>query len=414
MSEDRRDPGLTDQEYSRSNAHGYQGSRTDYYDAEEEISILDLLVVAAENLRLLIFGPLLAGLIALGYAYTITPTFTARTSFLPPEKQQSVATAALAQLGPLAGAAALASGLKNPADQFVSLLKSVTVADSLIDRFKLMELYETAFRQNARKALGGNTKISAGKDGLIVVVVDDISPQRAADIANAYVSELQSLMGRLALTEAQKRRVFFEDQLERTKTRLTAAEQALGAIGISASAINAEPEAAVAAVARLQAQVTAQEVRLAAMRSYLTESAPQFQQAQIELRALRAQLGKSAAGNPTATSAGGYIEKYRDFKYQETLFKLFVQQFELAKIDEAREGAVIQVVDVAFPPEHKSKPSKAKIAVLTTLATGLLLLMWVFVRNAIDNSAAHPEGAGKLAAIRGGVLRLFMLNKKRT
>ena len=390
----------------------HQAPRTEYYDAEDEISLLDLLVVVAENLRLLIIGPLLAGLIALGYAYTITPTFTARTSFLPPQQQESVTSAALAQLGPLAGVAALASGLKNPADQYVALLKSATVADRLIDRFRLIELYEIKFRQDARKMLGSNAKISAGKDGLIVVEVDDKSPQRAAEIANAYVSELETLMERLALTEAQQRRVFFERQLEQTKIRLTAAELALGAIGVSASAIKANPQAAVEAVARLQAQVTAQEVRLAAMRSYLTESAPQFQQAQTELRALRSQLRKSAAGKPAASSAGGYIEKYRDFKYQETLFELFVQQFELAKIDEAREGAVIQVVDVAFPPERKSKPAKAMIAVLATFAAGLTLLMWVFVWKAIKNSAAHPDGAGKLAAIRAGILRLFMLNKK--
>jgi len=407
MSEDRHDPA-----FPRGGAPERQAPHSEYYEAEDEISLLDLVVVVAENLRLLIFGPLLAGLIALGYAFTIAPTFTARTSFLPPEKQQSVATAALAQLGSLAGAAALASGLKNPADQYVSLVKSVSVADSLIDRFKLMEIYEAEFRQNARMVLGGNTKISAGKDGLIVVVVDDISPQRAADIANGYVSELESLMGRLALTEAQKRRVFFEDQLERTKTMLTAAELALGTIGVSASAIKANPEAAVEAVARLQAQVTAQEVRLASMRSYLTESAPQFRQAQTELRALRSQLGKNAAGDTAASSAGGYIEKYRDYKYQETLFKLFVQQFELAKIDEAREGAVIQVVDVASPPERKSRPKKTLIAIMATLATGIFLLIWVLVRSAIENSAARPNDAGKLAAIRDGVTRFFFLNRK--
>jgi len=391
----------------------HRAPSAEHYRETDEISLLDIAVVIAENLRLLIIGPLLAGLAALGIAFLITPTFTARTSFLPPQQQQSAATAMLAQLGALAGVAASAAGVKNPTDQYVALLKSATVGDRLIDRFKLIELYQTAFRQDARKALGSNTKISAGKDGLIVVEVDDQSPQRAADIANAYVSELEALIGRLALTEAQQRRAFFEKQLEQTKIRLTAAELALGAIGVSASAIKANPVAAVEAVARLQAEVTAQEVRLSAMHNYLTESAPQFQQAQTELQALRSQLRKSGAGEPAASSAGGYIEKYRDFKYHETLFELFVRQFELAKVDEAREGAVIQVLDKAFPPERKSKPSKAQIAVLTTLAAGVILLMWVFVRQAIANSAGHADEAGKLAAIRAGFLRLFMLKRER-
>ena len=137
------------------------------------------------------------------------------------------------------------------------------MADRLFDRFKLIELYEVDFNQDARKKLGNRTRVSTGKDGLIVVEVDDHSPQRAADMANAYVAELQELLGSLALTEAQQRRMFFEKQLEQTKARLTEAEVALSAVGVSANTIKAHPQAAVEVVARLQAQITAQEVRLA-------------------------------------------------------------------------------------------------------------------------------------------------------
>jgi tyrosine-protein kinase Etk/Wzc len=374
-------------------------------DQDNEVSILDLLAIIAANLRLLIVGPLLVGLAALGLSFFITPTFTARTSFLPPHQQQSTASAVLSQLGALAGATASAAGLKNPADQYIALLKSTSIGDRLVDIFGLVALYDVKFRQDARKALSNNVRIFAGKDGLIVVEVDDESPQRAADIANAYVTELESLMGRLALTEAQNRRVFFEKQLEQTKIKLTAAELALGAIGVNASAIKANPAAAVEAVAQLQAQATAQEVLLAAMRNYLTESAPQYQQAQSELRALRAQLLKSGARQQVPTSEGGYIEKYRDFKYQETLFELFVRQFEMAKVDEAREGAAIQVVDRAFPPERKSSPKKARIAVVVTIVVGALLLLLVFARHALGTARDDPQQAAKLATIRAAFLR---------
>ena len=374
---------------------------------DDEISLLDLGVVVAENLRLLVLGPLAVGLAALGLSFLIAPTFTARTTFLPPQQQQSAASAALSQLGALSGLAASAAGLKNPSDQYVALLKSAVVADRLIDRFKLMELYETKFREDVRKTLTATTRVSAGKDGLLTVEVDDKSPQRAADIANAYLVELRALMGTLALTEAQQRRVFFERQLEQTKARLTAAELALGGIGVGANAIKSDPKAAVETVARLQAQVTVQEVRLASMRGYLTESAPEFKQAQLALAALRTQLQKSEAGAEPASPAGGYIEKYRDFKYQETLFELFARQFELAKVDEAREGALIQVVDKALPPERKSKPAKAMIAIIATLVAGFVLLVWVFLRKMIANTNSRPEDAGKLAAIRTGFRRLF-------
>ena len=302
---------------------------------EDEISLLDIGVVIAENIRLLVFGPLVVGLIALGITFQIAPTFTARTSFFPPQQQQSAASAMLSQLGALSGLAASATGFKNPSDQFVALLKSVAVADRLIDRFKLMERYDVEFRLDARKVLANSSKISWGKDGLLVVEVDSKSPHLAADIANAYVAELRTLLGSLALTEAQQRRVFFERQLEQTKVKLTAAQVALNSIGVSADTIKSDPKAAVETVARLGAQVTAQEVKLASMRGYLTETAPEFRQAQLALSALRAQLSKSEAGGVLTSSAGGYIEKYRDLKYQETLFELFARQFELAKVDEA-------------------------------------------------------------------------------
>jgi uncharacterized protein involved in exopolysaccharide biosynthesis len=148
------------------------------------------------------------------------------------------------------------------------------------------------------------------------------------------------------------------------------------------------------------------------MRGYLVESAPEFRQAQAELAALRAQVRKSSAGDPVSASAGGYIEKYRDFKYQETLFELFARQYELAKVDEAREGAVIQMVDVASPPERNSKPRKGLITGLTVLVAGILLLMWVFVRKAIEAGSSRPESADKLALISSGLRRLLMLRNQ--
>jgi uncharacterized protein involved in exopolysaccharide biosynthesis len=384
-------------------------SELDIDASNDEVSLLDLGVVVAENIRLLVMGPLLTGLIALGICFLIPPSYTARTSFLPPQHQQSAAMTALSQLGALSGVAASAAGLKNPMDQYVALIKSTVVGDRLVDRFKLMELYDVRYREDARNTLAKKTVVSSGKDGLIVVEVDDHSPHRAAEIAGAYVIELRSLLSNLALTEAQNRRVFFEKQLEQTKMHLTAAEMALGAIGVSASAIRADPKASVEVVARIQAQVTMQEVKLSSMRGYLSDSAPEVRQAQTELAALRTQLKRSSLGDPSASSAGGYIEKYRDFKYQETLFELFARQFELAKVDEAREGAVIQVVDDALPPERKSKPKKGLIAILATLATALLLLLWVCIYKAFAYSANRPADATKVAIMRAGFRRLFLL-----
>ena len=367
-------------------------------DESDEISLLDIGVVIAENLKLLIFVPLIVGLCALGVSFGIKPTFTARMSMLPPQGQQSgLAAAALGQLGALAGIAG--GGTRGPAEQYLALLKSNTVADRIIDRFKLLELYAVRYSQDARMTLAVNTRATVGKEGVIVVEVDDKDPQRAADIANAYLNELQRISGGLALTEAQRRRVFFEAQLEQTKNKLADAEQTLGGIGVGLNTLKTDPRSAVEPVARLQAQVTAQEVRLASMKGFLAETAPEYRQARVALAALQNQLAKTEAGS-SLPGDNSYIQKYRNFKYQETLYELYARQFELARADEAREGALIQVIDVATRPEKKSKPQRAIIAIIATLATGMLMLLFIFLRRALVTANSNPEGAGKLSYIQ--------------
>lgn len=368
---------------------------------DDEISLLDLLQTVVDNLRLLVLGPLLVGVTALGISFLVPPTFTASTKFLPPQQQQSAAASMLASLGALGGLAGAATGIKNPNDQYVAFMKSNAVEDTLIQRFQLMARYEAKFLVDTRKTLEANSKISAGKDGLITVEVDDKDPAFAAELANAYVEELSSLTNRLALTEAQQRRVFFEQKLNESKANLTKAEQALQASGVNSSVLKNNPQAAVTVVAELQAQIVAQEVKLASMRGYLADTAPEFRQAQTELAAVRTQLAKAEKSdtNPGKPGDADYVARYRDFKYFETLFEMFAKQYEIARIDESREGAVIQVIDKAVAPELKSKPKKALIAILATLASGFLLLLFVFVRQALRNASQTEETAERMAAL---------------
>ncbi len=368
---------------------------------DEEISLLDLLQTVADNLRLLILGPLLAGLAALGISFAIAPTYTATVRFLPPQQQQSSAASMLASLGALGGLAGAASGLKNPSDQYLAFMRSQSVQDALIDRFDLVKRYEADLREDARKTLQASSRSSSGtKDGLITVEVDDKDPKFAAELANAHVQELQKLLARLAVTEAQQRRLFFEKQLQQAKDNLTRAEQALKASGVNSSALKTSPQAAVEGVARLRAGITAQEIKIASMRGFLSETAPEFRQALTELSAMRTQLARAEAQEPQSAGGSDYVARYRDFKYHETLFDLFAKQYELARVDESREGAVIQILDAAKPPERKAKPKKALIAVITTLAVGFALLLFVFVRQALANASRNQESAEKLSRLK--------------
>ena len=358
------------------------GVDSDDEGSQTNVRLSDILGALRSHLVPLTLGPFAAGALALGVTMLIPPTFTASTTLMPPQQAQGGAASALASLGSLAGLAGGAAGISNMGDRYVALMQSVTLSDRIIEQFKLMEVYDVEFRVEARTALAANVRIALGKkDGLITLEVDDKSPQRAADIANRYVDELRRITGTLAVTEAQQRRVFFERQLQQSKDRLTLAQQALQASGFNSGALKAEPKAAAEAYARLKAEATATEVRLQTLRGSLADNTPEVRQQQTALAALREQLARSEQA--TNTSGGpDYIGKYREFKYQETLFELYARQFELARADESREGALIQVIDPATLPEKKSKPKRAMIAVGTTLVMAVLLVAWVAWREA--------------------------------
>jgi uncharacterized protein involved in exopolysaccharide biosynthesis len=372
--------------------------------ADDELGLLDLLQTIVDNLRLLVLAPLAVAVFAWGVSFLMPPTYTAKTQFLPPQQQQSAAASMLANLGSLGGLAGTVGVIKNPTDQFLAFLKSVTLQDALIERFKLLDRYEVKTKTDARYELSRNVKAAAGKDGLISIEVDDLDPKFAALLANAYVEELENLLAKLATTEAQQRRLFFEKQLTQAKDKLVQSEIALRATGVSSNVLKSNPTAAVAVVAALQAAVSAQEVKLGSLRGYLAETAPEFKQALNELANLRAQLAKQEKDGPTTnakTSAeGDYVSKYRDFKYHETLFELFGKQFELAKVDESREGAVIQILDVAQAPERYSKPKREVIALISSLVAVFALLLFLTLRLTLIGLGRNSESAKKLAVIK--------------
>lgn len=367
--------------------------------------MVDILLTLLAHKRLVLGLPLVVALVALGGTFLMRPAFTANAQLMVPQQQQSTAAALLGSLGGLAGAAGAA--LKNPADQWIGLLKSRTVQDAMIQRFGLRERYEAEFQFQARTALSGNTVISAGKDGLIDIAVTDHDPKTAAAMANAYIEELQKLSKTLAVTEAAQRRVFFEGQFKDAKDNLIKAETALRGSGINESALKTSPEAAVSGLAQLRAQVTASEVKVSVMRRQMTANNPELQLAESELGSLRGQLARvQQADSDAATRTGGeYVSRFREFKYYETLFELMARQYELAKADEAKDGALIQVVDEAQVPEWKSSPKRGLITVLTFMMVLTFTIIYVLLREAARNAArADAVVASKLQRLKAALL----------
>lgn len=352
-------------------------------DTEDEISLLDLAITIKQNIRILVLAPVAVGLVVFGSSFLIAPTFTASTSFLP--QQQAAAAAAIYQR---VGGGSLAA-------QYVALMNSRSVQDALVNRFDLQKRYEAKQYEDAIRTLVSAARVTAGKDGLIRVEFDDREPAFAAQLANAHVEELRKLLERLALTDSQQRQRFYEKQLEQTKVKLAAAQSAWQLGGASVGALPAESKLSAEAYAGLKAAVTAAHVKLQAMRPFLPEESPEFKLAQSDLGSLQAQLAKADLTNSVAAYDDRII-RYRDFKYQQALTEMLGMQYELAKLDEALDGALIQVVDAAKAPERPSRPKRALIVVSATLATAFALLLFVFIREAWRNSLKDEATAQKL------------------
>jgi uncharacterized protein involved in exopolysaccharide biosynthesis len=339
--------------------------------------------------------------------------YTATTKILPPQQGQSNAVAILGQLGALGGGAAAALGVENPSAMFVAMLKSRTVADTLIQKFELQKVYESERLTGTRKALAGNTKISADRrDGVITVEVDDKDPKRAADLANAYVEELEGLTLDLAVSEAGQRRLFFEKQLQKAKQDLANAEIELQKLQEKTGIINPSGQASlsVAAAAGLRAQITAKEVQLSTLRAFATDQNPDLVRTEKELEGLRTQLVKTGKvseekgdvllgiGKVPGASIE-FIKKYRDVKYYETLFELLARQYEIARIDEAKNATLIQVLDRAVPPELKAKPARSRIVVSVAFAIGIVAVILAFIRESAEKARSDPTMAARWHAL---------------
>lgn len=365
-----------------TNTQGETLSPANPQAVEDEIALGDILRPLLPRWKLILALTLAGGVLGYGGSFLITPVFTGRVSFFPPQ-QQSAASSALASLGALSGLVGAAGlNVSSSSGQQVALLESVTIKDRIIKRFDLQQLYKAKYLVDARKTLDSRVRIAIGKkDSLITVEVDDHSPQRAAQMANAFVDELKGLAGTMAMTEAQKRRVFFEQQLTQSRDRLKKAQLALQKTGFNAGAVKSEPKAAAEAYAQVKSQLTAAEVKLGAMRSTLADNATEVRQLQATIGGLRAQLSRMESNDNTSGAGADYIGALRDFKYEEALFEIFSRQYEMAKLDEAREGALYQVVDAATPPERRSAPRRSMITLIAAVFSGIASCTWLLLRN---------------------------------
>ncbi|KNZ31292.1 MAG: hypothetical protein AD742_18405 [Methylibium sp. NZG] len=369
----------------------------EFEDDGPQVGLAELLTWIGEGKRLIATVTVAAALASLAVALYLPLIYTARATLLPPgAQQQSGSAAMLAQLGALGG---LAGGLgaKTPDELYVALLKSDSVQRALIDRFDLKSRYDIDTYEALRKALPTYVRVSSDKkSGLIAVEVDDKEPKFAAELANAHVGEVTKVLGKLAVSEAQLRRVFFEQQLNDTKERLVKAEMGLRTVQEKSGVIvlDKQAEALIGGAATLRAQIAEREVQMRVLRTGATDQNPEVIRLNSELRGLRAELARmeSTQGGQSGSAvdipvgkipeaAIDYVRARRELKLQETLLESMVRQYEIAKLDEAKEGPVLQQVDVARPPDRKAKPARALIVLGATALALLAACLFVIGRR---------------------------------
>ena len=387
-----------------------QTANTTIEAEDDEISLIDLAIALGEEKKTLFTVPAVTTTLAIVVSFVITPIFTAKTVMMPPQQQSGTASA-LASLGALTGLVGGAAGgisIKSPDEMYIAFMQGESLQNAVIKKLGLQERYDEKTLVDTRKELKEKVKIvSDKKSGLITIEADDKDPEFAAKLANTHVEEFRSLMGRLAVTDAQQRRVFFEQAITNNQTELAEAEAnfrtAKEKSGMQVTAVIAET--VVRAGAEMRGQIAAKEVQLAAMSNFATPQNPDVQRFAGELSALRSQLNKlekGSGGDETSSPMQQLaVKSYRDIKAREAMAGVLVAQYESARIDESKEGPLIQVLDVAQAPERPSKPKRA-IIVLVSAFTGLLLgVLLAFARRAIRKAKENPDTYGQFQKLRG-------------
>jgi tyrosine-protein kinase Etk/Wzc len=382
-----------------------------------DIDVLDVFLVLARGRRTILVITAACMFLAALVACLMRPSFTASATILPPQQQQQSILASMGgQAGPLAAlGGGAASIFKNPADLYVGILESRTIADQLIETFKLKSVYKAKTLEDARTKLAGNSTIEAAKDGLISITVTDHDPKRASELANAYIDALHQLNSTLAITEAAQRRVFFDQELANEKDALAKAEEDLKATQQKTGLIqlSGQSQEIIQNIAQTRAEISSREVQLQALKTFATEQNPEAIQVQEEINTLRGQLASlensqrrmlpgdinvSAGQVPEATLE--YERKFREVHYHEALYELLTNQYEAARIDEAKSAPLIQVVDRAVPPEKKSGPHRILIALAAGALGFIGACICVLLRNGYRRLKQVPANLVRLQELR--------------
>ncbi len=351
--------------------------------------------------RAAVAGLVIGGLIA----FLIPKRYQSAARLMPPDSAQASSGLAMAaammsrEPGSLTSLAGDLLGFKTTGALFVGILNSRTVADRLIERFSLRQVYHVTLWEDARKILASKTDISEDrKSGIITLWVTDENPQRATALAQAYVEELDRLVAQLSTSAARREREFIEQRLKAVKLDLDAASKDFSEFSSKNMTVDIKEQgrAMVEAAATLEGNLIAAESEMKMLEEIYTDQNVRVRSARARVNELRQQLEKlggtgsdGQAGSHSETEATypairklpllgvTYADLYRRVKIQEAVFEALSQQYEMAKVQEAKEIPSIKVLDAPVVPERKSFPPRLLIMLSTSFLAFICGAIWV-------------------------------------
>jgi len=329
------------------------------------------------------------------YSLALPNIYSATAKVLPPQKDSGGGLSTLlGQAGGLAGLAA--GGLGGGSELYLGILKSRSVSDAVVQRLDLVKVYKAKNPEAARAKLEAAVKVQAGKDGIISIVAQDKDPRRSALLANTLVAELAKTTVRLNLSKAGTERLFLEKRLDFVKRDLKAAEDSLKAFAQTNKLIqpDSQAKASIEGIARIKAELASNEVRLAVLNTQQTEHSPEIKAAKSGINQLKDELralagnGVGGEGIPSIGNVPGvgleYSRKLRELKTQEAIFEQLTKQYEVAKLNEAKDSSSFQILDEAVVPMNKSAPKRALIVVLTAVSAFFVSIFVIFVQESLS------------------------------
>ncbi|OGW56945.1 MAG: hypothetical protein A3D21_05155 [Nitrospirae bacterium RIFCSPHIGHO2_02_FULL_42_12] len=376
---------------------------------QDDINLLDFLRVLIKRKIFIIAIVVITFISSTIYSLFLPDMFVATSIILPPQYEGSSGNINPSQFGNLGGFVTGILNINSPTDLWLAILKSQTLKEAIVSRLNLINAFRVKTKEEAASKLNGMVEISKTREGLISISLENKDPELAATLANAFVEELDRTNKNMVMTSGRRMRFFVEERLKIARIEVDKAEETIRSFQERNKALKLDDQsrAVFEAVGTLKGQLLAKEVELQTLLSYATPNNPQAEILKTQIEELKEKIveleeGKGLSTNPASKDifiptskfpnlSLQYARLLRDTKVQQTLYELLIQQYEMARIQEAKDTPTVQVLDVAKVPEKSSKPNRKQIILVSTITAIFFSIFMIFFIEYLEKARKRSQ-----------------------